>query len=238
MSQFIPMNSMMLESSLALFSKVSAIVTGFLSLVIAMRLCYLVVTVSHGSDYAEVLKDLVVYLALISLFPILIKALLSGVGSIALKIPVNIDESVHEGIQGFISKLFSDLPFLSVSGELGHLIIFGSIQSIYSILMALFIAAAPIFIFLSTALKISVGVSSYFSVVMALSMWPVMYNLIAALGAQIGTHFSDSPISSFCFWIVIQFLQLLSPFFSFAFFKNMSGDTGISKVLILKRMMS
>lgn len=171
-------------------------------------------------------------------YPILLKLIVFGIGDLATQISYSPNESAQKSIQGFVDRMFMDFPILMVSGRIGDLIIGAFAQSIYTALISLFVATAPIFIFLTTMLNIQSGIKSYFHILIALSLWPLMWNILGQLALNVGNQFQDAPVSSLCFWLVIQGLQFLSPMFTFGLIKNMSTSVGLGKVALIGKKIS
>lgn len=238
MIPFLPMNEAVLNGSLALFSKVSTLIIGLVSVIFTMRVAFLVVRVSPASDYADLLKDTVIFLGFLGIYPILLKLIVFGIGDLATQVSYSPNESAQKSIQGFVDRMFMDFPILMVSGRIGDLIIGAFAQSIYTALISLFVATAPIFIFLTTMLNIQSGIKSYFHILIALSLWPLMWNILGQLALNVGNQFQDAPVSSLCFWLVIQGLQFLSPIFTFGLIKNMSTSVGLGKVALIGKKIS
>lgn len=236
MTPFLPMNEMILLSGLQLFTKVGAIVTGALSVLFMMRLAFLVVRVSPSSDYGDLLQDAVCYLGLIAIYPTLLKLIVYGLGSLAQKISFIPSEASKRGVQDFFENLLSDYPMFMIFGKIGDLIIVSIANSVYSAFMSLLIAAGPIFILLGTMLNLQSGIKAYFGLILCLNLWPVMWNILGQLSTQMSGLFLESPVTSVCFFMVIQCLQLLSPIFTFTLFKSLSLNSGASRVMSVGMM--
>ena len=231
MNAFVPVSADVLSSGLDLFSKVSTLVTGFVAVVFFMRVSFLVVKISSAEEYGKLIFDVVVYFGTLSLFPILVKLIVFGIGSLAQKISYLPPNQAQTDLISFADQLFSASPILMISIKTSFHFILAIAYSVYTALIALFIAAAPIFIFMATILELQIGLKSFFTMLISISLWPVMWNILGQLALTVGAHIPESPISSVCFWLVILTLQLLSPFFTLSLFKNMSADLGTSKVL-------
>lgn len=231
MNAFMPISEMVLLSGLNLFAKVSAIASGFVAVLFFMRMAFLVVKISPAQEYGTLIFDVAFYLGLISLFPIVTKLIVFGIGAFAEKISYLPPEQAQTDLIDFADKLLSATPVLMVTIKAGFHFIQAIAYSIYTALISLFIAAAPVFIFMSTVLDIQNGLKAFFGMLISLSLWPVLWNLLGQLALTVGSQIQESPISSVCFWLVILTLQLLSPLFTLSLFKNMSADLGTSKVL-------
>lgn len=232
MTSFAPMSDVALSGGIALFAKVMAIITGLVSVIFIMRICYLVIKVSGPSDYGGVLKDTVTFLALGSLFPVILKLIIGSINSIAQKISYIEIEAGKSSFISFAENLVSDYPLFFIGAKLGHLFIQGISFTIYSVLISLLLAVGPIFIFLSTMLNMSSGLKIYFGLLVSLSLWPVLWNILSQLANHVGTQFDESPVMTFCLYVVIYGLQLISPIISYSIFKSMSfGSGAVTKVI-------
>ncbi len=236
MTPFLPMNELILSSSLTLFTKVATIVTGGISVLFMMRLCFLVVKVSPAEEYGDLIQDCVYFLGVTAIYPVILKLIVFGLGDLAYKISFIPVESSQRALHDFLERMFSDFPMFVVFGKIGDIFILGVANSIYSALMSLLIASGPIFILLGTMLNLQTGIKSYFGLIICLNLWPVMWNLLGQLSIQMSGIFHESPVTSVCFVFVVQVLQLLSPIFSFTLFKSLSLDSGSSKIMSIGRM--
>ncbi len=237
MNSFIPMNEAVLSGGLSLFSKVAAILTGLVSVIFMMRLSYLVVKVAPASEYGDLFKDTAAFLTLVALYPVLIKLIIFSIGDIATKVSYIPLEENQKMFQDFISKLLSDYPLFMILGKLGDVIILGLANSIYTAFISLLMASGPIFLFLATMLNMQAGLKTYFGLLISLSLWPIMWNIMGHLSLHVGGQFKESPVSAVCFYVVILLLQLLSPLFTFSLFRSMSLNTGITKVVSIGKML-
>ena len=231
MNPFMPISEVVLSGGLSLFVKVSALVSGFVAVIFFMRMSFLVVKISPAQDYGKLIFDVVFYFGILSLFPIITKLIVFGIGDLAQKISYLPPDQAQANLIDFADKLFSSSPVLMITIKACFHIIQAIAFSTYTALISLFIAAAPIFIFMATVLEMQIGLKAFFGMLMSLSLWPVMWNILGQLALTVGAQIPESPISSVCFWIVILTLQLLSPFFTLSLLKNMSVDIGTSKVL-------
>lgn len=230
MNAFLPMSEAVLSSGLILFNKVGAAVTAFVSVVLILRMTYLVVKISPGSEYGDLLKDAVSFFGILSIFPMILKLVIFGTADLARRISFIAPPESQSGIRSFFNRMFSDYPLLSIFGKIGDVLILGLANAVYTALLSLFVASAPVFFFMALLLNIHHGFKSYFGLIISLSLWPVMWNILGQLSVQISSQFNDSPVASVCYWIVILVLQLISPIFSFMLFKTLSTNTGVGTV--------
>lgn len=236
MGPFMPVSDSVISGGLELFSKVSIIVSGLVGVVFAMRVTYLVVRIAPPSEYGSLLQSIVAYFGLTAVYPILLKLLVTSSGTIASRVSFIPLDRAHSDVVSFFDSLMAGYPVAIISAKISFLFVQGLAFSIFTALLSMFVASGPIFIFLSTMLDLSSGLKTYFGILISLSLWPVLWNILGQLATHVGGQFSEAPISSVCFWIVIMLLQLLSPLFAYSLFKNMSVDTGASKALRIVKM--
>ncbi|MFV8250458.1 hypothetical protein [Bdellovibrio bacteriovorus] len=231
MNSFDPMNQIVLEASLGLFSKVSLMVTALVGLVFTMRLTFMVLRVAGAYEYGALFGDTMKYLGLSQLFPYLVKLILSVASGLAAKVSFVAPSDVQMKIESFVREVFGEFVLFNVLGKIGDIAITLLCQSFYSILLALLLAIAPIMLFLSTMLGITQGIGAYFMSFISLSMWPLLWNLLGVLGRELWPHLSASPIAAVSFWIVIQVLQVLSPSFCIVLFVSLAPSQSLSKAV-------
>ncbi|WP_374035785.1 hypothetical protein ACES2I_08870 [Bdellovibrio bacteriovorus] len=231
MNSFDPMNQVVLEASLGLFSKVSLMVTALVGLVFTMRLTFMVLRVASSYEYGALFGDTVKYLGLSQLFPYLVKLILSVASGLAAKVSFVAPSDVQMKIESFVREVFGEFVLFNVLGKIGDIAITLLCQSFYSVLLALLLAIAPIMLFLSTMLGITQGIGAYFISFISLSMWPLLWNLLGVLGRELWPHISSSPIAAVSFWIVIQILQVLSPVFCIVLFVSLAPSQSLSKAV-------
>lgn len=231
MNAFMPISELVLSSGLNLFLKVSGLVSGFVAVIFFMRMSFLVIKISPAHDYGKLIFDVIFYFGLLSLFPIITKLIVFGIGNLAEKISYLPPEQAQSDMINFADQLLMSNPLILIAFKSGFYFIQAIAYSVYTALISLFIAAAPIFIFMSTVLEIQMGLRAFFGMLVSLSLWPVLWNLLGQLAIAVGSQIPESPISAVCFWAVILVLQLLSPLFTLSLFKSMSTDVGASKVL-------
>ena len=96
MHPFNPAIDLILQSGFSLFSKVSIMMLGLIGTIFLMRVIALQARFAHAQDYAGLLKDVVLYFAMIQLFPILVRMIYSTGAGLATKIsfvPVAVAQS-------------------------------------------------------------------------------------------------------------------------------------------------
>ncbi len=225
------MNDILLSESLKLFSQTSVVISSFVAVVFIMRTVFLSTTLAGPGEYGALFKDLIAFFGLLALFPMLIKLMLSSVALLAVKISYTKVEGVQSTLEHFLSQIDGSSVLFEVIGKIGDIAIEIFVQSVYSVLISIMLAAAPIFIFTTTILKLSTGLQAYFQSLLAMALWPVLWNLFGVLGKALWPHFQESPIRTVIFWGVIQILQLLSPIFCISLFRSMSSTGAMTAIV-------
>lgn len=231
MNPMLPMNEAVLSAALGLFSKVSLIVSGLVGFVFVMRVCFLSLRIAGSYEYLELVGDTVKYFGITNLFPILAKLVINVTGSLALAISFVPMTQAQGEIEEFMQKLLSDFAMFQIFGRIGDIIMNLVTQSLYTVSIALLLAIAPILIFMSSMLGLLQGISAYFTSLISLCLWPVLWNLLGLLGRELWPLVGSSPISSVTFWLVIQLLQFFSPLFCALLFRSLAPSQAISKVV-------
>jgi len=231
MNPLVPLNDTVLQAALSLFSKVSLILSGLVGMIFVMRICFLSVRIANIYEYSEVIGDTVKYFGMTYLYPILVKLLVSVTGGLALSISYAPVTAAQSSIAEFAHKLFGEFVIFQIFGKIGDILMNLVTQTIYTVFISLLLSIAPILIFLSTMLGLSQGVGAYFSSLMSLCMWPVLWNLLGLLGRELWPIIGNSPVSTVVFWVVIQILQVASPLYCALLFRSLSPSQAISKVI-------
>ncbi|QDK37913.1 hypothetical protein [Bdellovibrio sp. NC01] len=227
MNPFDPINSLLLERSLELFSKVSVVVTGSVAVCFLMRAVFYQVTFRGVDAYASLFQDVIAYFALINVFPMLVKLLMQTVIQIAAKVGSPEMSGVNEASEKFFEYMSGDYVIMQIWEKIGDISLIVIVQSCYSIMIGLLLAIAPIVIFSSTILKLSSGIGTYFKILFATSMWPILWNLLGTLGASMWPKFFESPFRTVVYWSLIKFFQFLSPIFCISLFSSFSAASAL-----------
>lgn len=236
MNPFLPMDPNALEVALSQFSRVSLVVSGLVGTVMLGRFVLLLIQVAAAESYGAVLKDAVVYFVTISLFPRLLKAFFEMAGELALSIALkNPVPPPSTALMSAFDNTFL-LFFPKILREMGTLYL---AQAIYTLLLSILIAIGPVVIFLAVLVQ-GAGVAGYLGTIITLSLWPLTWNLLGALSAEIDSGFSGSTLAQIAFHFVVQLLQLASPLFSVFLFRTLSAGEAfrrpIAAALAVKSM--
>ncbi len=193
-----------------------------------MRVVFLLLKVASPQEYFKLLGDSSQYLGLNILFPELIKLIMSGSSSLAEKISFVPISGAQKSVEDFFNNLLGESVFFQIFGKIGHIILSILAQSVYSVLISLLLALAPLLLFFNFMLGMEEGLGAYFKTLFSLTLWPVVWNLIGLLGRELWPLMSNSPTSTVIFWVVIQALQLLSPVFCFILLKSFSPTQALA----------
>jgi hypothetical protein len=231
MNSFIPVSDVILSSGLSMFTKVSALMIGLVGIVFMMRIVTLQTRFASLYEYGSVLKDTVLYFVMLSLFPMLIRLIYGTSSKIALKISYSPVTLAQSKLDEFLSSLFFEYQFMKIIAKIGDFIIINLAQGMYSIFTALLLSIAPIIIFMSTVLGFEKGLGAYFSSLISISLWPVVWNLIGLFGKELFNSYESSTLTVVVYWMIIQFFQLLSPLFCLFLLKSLSPSGVVTKVI-------
>ncbi|MBC7457826.1 MAG: hypothetical protein H7235_06080 [Bdellovibrionaceae bacterium] len=230
MNSFMPVSDSILNAGFSLYGKVSVLLIALVGTIFLMRIVSLQLKFAGIHEYGTVLKDIVLYFALISLFPYLVRMIFASSELIASKIaflPVSNPKIV---INEFFGTVFYDSVFMKVISRIGDVLVINLAQSVFSILVAVLLSIAPIFIFISTVLGFQGGIGLYFNTIIATALWPVVWNLIGLIGKEIFNSNQQSTMMTIVCFISLQVLQLLSPLFSFILLRTLSTSGVTSKL--------
>ena len=221
MNPFLPMEPSALSSALSQFGHVSTVASSVVGLIVLAKLVFLLIIVSPAEKYGSVIRDVVTYFAVISVFPLLVTALIHTTGDIALQLNFQSAEPPPGTIGAYFQALESKMPFFMMFSDLGKLSVLHIARAIYTVLISLLIAIGPIVILTSVLINGS-GVGSFVTALVTLSLWPVTWNLLGVLSTEIYRNSSMTSLGQFCFWLVVETLQLFSPIFSVFLLKSLA----------------
>ena len=168
---------------------------------------------------------------MIQLFPILVRMIYSTSTRLATKISFIPTTVAQSKLDEFFSSLFFDFQILKIMAKIGDFVILNLAQGFYSIFTALLLSIAPIFIFMSTILGFEKGLGFYFTTIISISLWPVVWNLIGLFGKELFNSSSSSTLTIIIYWFLIQLLQLLSPLFCIFLLKSLSPSGVVTKII-------
>ena len=232
MNPFLPMEMSALESALSQFEKVSVYVSSVVVLIATAKITFLAITISPSEKYGAVLREIVLYFAVIGLFPLLMKALIQTTGELALRLNFEPQELESGTLASYFKSLETSVPALIIFSELGKLSILHIARAIYTVLISLLIAVGPV-ICLTSIMVSGSGVGSYVVALVTLALWPVTWNLLGALSGEIHRSMTMTSLGQFFFWNVVELLQLSSPIFSSFLLKSLSAGEAFSRPMLV-----
>lgn len=235
MNMMTSMDGAALAAALSLFTKVSGIMIGMITLVFTVRISLMVLGIASSYEYAELFKSTASFLGLTILFPKLVAIIFSLVGGLAAKISFIPTNASQEKINGFFTTVFESNTMAWLIGKIGYIAVDALAVSFYTVSISLLLSIAPVVFFLNLLAGVSHGTRAYFGVLISLALWPVLWNLIGKLGSELANGVSESPIRTVSFWAVIQILQFFSPLFAVALFQNLASSSAVPKIISLGR---
>jgi hypothetical protein len=230
MTPFPPIDSEMLSAILETYSKVSLIVTGAIGAIFIARTTLLLLSVSSPNSYFELFKETVLLLLALNLSPFVLKTVLSSSSEIAGLIRFEPQERIEGPVDGLLASLAENLSFLGVALDIGDLTVKHLVRAVFSLLIGLLSVAAPLIFISGYIFGQGIGVPALGSSLVALSLWPVLWNVIGLLGSTLWPTFQGTSLSSFVFAIAVSALQVLSPFFVVSLLRNAEPQSAISPV--------
>lgn len=236
MNAFTPISETVLSAVLAVYQQTSNITTGLMGLIVSVRIAFLIAQFANASCYGEVFKDLIAYLGVSNLFPMIVKLILDIINELVSSLSYKVPDRANEGIAEYYSKLFGESVLLEVLSGLGDIFIGAVARSAYSVVLAIFLGIAPIIFLVGFAFGFKGKIAIYFSTLIAIALWPVLWNLLGLLGDQLSGALGGSQIAGFGFSIVIYILQICSPIFSIFLFSTLNPAGSIKKVATLVRL--
>lgn len=228
MNAFYPIDETTLDIALAQFSKVSGLLMTVVGTVMIARFVLVLIQVGDAGGYSTVLKDVVTYLIAINLYAPVLKIFMESLASLSSQIVVPEAEPPPGTLSAYFHLMEDKAPWISIMTDLGSSSVLHIAQAIYSVLLALLIAIAPVVIFIAILLH-GVGVRGYVTAICALSLWPLTWNLLACLASETAKGSESTSLGQFCFWAVVHLLQLLSPIFSVFLFKTLATGEAFHK---------
>jgi hypothetical protein len=230
----------MLDAALSVFRKVSGVSSGFVATIFVARITLLVASVASVEAYGKLFKDIAFFFIAITLFPQVFKIVVSSVGTLSASVG---SQAVASGggataTDELMLAMMAQMPILGFLVDVLPLSITYIAQSIFSIIIGLLCAIAPV-MFLSHLISGSlVGLQQFLSTLIILCLWPVLWNVLGLLRHELAPTISQTSLGSFCFAIVVQVLQLISPLVCMPLFKSGSLAQGISKAAAIKTLVS
>lgn len=223
-----PINPDTYTVSINIFGQVSAIVTSLVALVFTIRTVMLLTKMAPPSEYGDLFISIATYFIMTQLTPYLIDVFFKTIAFFAQELASLPSQELENEIMRELSKLFENSLVVRLIPELAALSVFWLVQSIFTILISFSIALGPIFIFISSMIGSTDGLRTYFSNLMALSIWPITWCLIGTLGSHVLKASQSGILFKIIFYLVLLVFQLLSPIFTYSIIKSASTSSSFS----------
>jgi len=230
MMSFPPLDPAMMDSVLSTFNVVAKAVMGLIGALFIARSALLVALMESAESYFALFRETLTLLLALTIFPHAFKIVVSGTGELAGLIRFTEKTRELGAIDEFFAAIAHAIPWVSFLSELGNLAVYHIIRSIYSILIGLLAVASPL-IFISGYLTgRGIGVSQVTTIVLAMCLWPTLWNVIGLLGSALWLQFQGSSLSSLIFSIVVLVLQIFSPLFCLSLLRDLRPQAALSTV--------
>lgn len=225
---FPPLDPSMMDAVLSTFDVIAKAVTGLIGALFIVRSALLVVSMESAESYFALFRETLTLLLALTVFPHAFKILVNGTGDLAGLIRFQEQTRELGAIDEFFAAISQAIPWISFLNELGSLAIYHVIRAVYSVMIGLLAVASPL-IFISGYLTgRGIGVSQVSTMILAMCLWPALWNVIGILGETLWTQFQGSSLSSLIFSIVILVLQIFSPLFCLSLLKDLRPQAAFS----------
>jgi hypothetical protein len=230
MTAFPPIDSAVLQAVLETFQRVAGIVLGITSAVFIARVALLIVQVEGSHAFASLVRDTVVLLLALAIFPFVLKTVVSGSGQIAELIRFEAHSRSSGPIDNLLGSLKNQMLIFGLISDIGDITIQHLVRSVFSLLIGLLAVAAPLIFISAYILGQGIGVAALGSNLLAFSLWPVLWNVIGLLSSTLWPAFQDTSLSSIVFSIAVTILQFLSPLFCLSLLRQMAPQAALRSV--------
>ncbi len=231
MTSFSNISDTVLNSGLTSFTKVSLIMSGLVGAMFIIRIVSLQVRFASVFEYGDVFKDVICFFAMITLFPFFAKLTFEVSNSLAEAVRYVPHNESKELIQQFLSVIFYKFDMFKIAGAIGEYIGPVLAYGFYTISAVLLLSIAPIVIFYSTILGYSNAIEKFFSAIFALSIWPLVWNIIGLVGQELSKQLGESIIEVVVFGFLISLAQILSPIYCVTLFSSLNPTRAINRMI-------
>lgn len=227
MTTFPPVDQMVLDAVLQTFSKVSTLVIGITGAVFVARAALLIIQVSAPSAYGDLLRDTIALLLALSVFPFVLKTVIQTSGELAGLIHFEAMSRSSGAIDQLFEEMGARLPFFGAMIGLGSITIQYLLKAVFSLLVGLLSVAAPLVFISGYVLGTGLGAQALGSSLIALSLWPVLWNTVGLLASMLWPSFQETSLASIVFSFTVLILQFASPFFCLAILRQMAPQAAL-----------
>lgn len=236
MNAFSPISEAVLTAVLAVYQQTSNITLGLMGMILSVRVAFLVSQFASASCYGELFQELIAYLGISNLFPLLIRLILNSINGIVSRLSYSSTSKPFGSSLDVLTKLFINSQYFEVIMGIGDIFIGAISKSAYSVVLAVFVAIAPVVFLVGLTFGMKGKIIMYFSTFIAIALWPVLWNLLGLLGNKLSSSMGSSQIASMSFAVVIYFLQLLSPLFSILLFTTLNPAGALKRSASMVRL--
>lgn len=227
MTPFPPIDSTVLQAVLDTFEIVSRIVLGLTGAVFIARASLLVIQVEGAQAFSTLVRETIVLLLSLSIFPFVLKTLIAGTGQVAALIRFEAHSRSVGAIDGFIESIRTQLPLFGILADVGQLTLQHFVRAVFSLLVGLLAVATPLVFFSGYILGQGIGVAAIGSALLTLCLWPALWNIIGLFSSALWPSFQGTSLSSVVFSVVVTLLQFISPLFCLALLRQLSPQSAL-----------
>lgn len=230
MTPFPPIDPGVLQAVLDTFQRVAGIVMGLTSAIFVTRVAFLIVQVEGANAYSDLIRDTVVLLLALTVFPFVLKTVVAASGQISSLIHFEARSRSTGAIDNLLGTFKTNMVLIGLLADIGDLTIQHLVRAVYSLLIGLLAIAAPVVFVSGYVLGQGIGVSAVGSSLLAFTLWPVLWNVIGLLSSTLWPSFQETSLSSIVFSIAVTVLQFLSPLFAVVLLRQLAPQAAIRSV--------
>lgn len=230
MTAFPPIDSGVLQAVLDTFQRVAGVVLGLTGAVFIARAALLVAQVEGAHAFADLVRETVVLLLALAIFPFVLKTVVAGSSQIASLVHFEARARSAGAIDHLLGSLRSQMLFFGLLTDIGDLTIQHLVRSVFSLLIGLLAVAAPLVFVSGYILGQGIGVGALGSSLLAFSLWPVLWNVIGLLSSTLWPSFQETSLSSIVFSLAVTGLQFLSPLFCLALLRQSAPQAALRSI--------
>ncbi|MBL7687401.1 MAG: hypothetical protein JNJ49_05160 [Bdellovibrionaceae bacterium] len=230
MTPFPPIDSGVLQAVIETFQRVAGIVLGITSAVFIARVALLIVQVEGAHAFADLVRDTVVLLLALAIFPFVLKTVVMASAQIASAIRFEAYARSSGAIDNLLGSLKTHVLFVGLLSDIGDITVLHLVRAVFSLLIGLLAVAAPLIFISGYVLGQGIGVAALGSSLLAFALWPVLWNVIGLLSSNLWPSFQSTSLSSIVFSIAVTVLQFFSPLFCLALLRQVAPQSALRTV--------
>lgn len=233
MTSFPPIDQSTVSAITDTFSKVSTVVMGLMGLVIVARFSLLAIQVGSVDRYAAVVREAVVVLITIALFPFLLKTSVSAISELASRFEFQSMDMGRGAVDEAFEEVLKSQPALWACAKIVSISFLYLVRTCFTLLLAIMCSAIPLVLLIEFIFGSRIGVATIGSTILALLSWPILWNLIGLLAMQLAPVMTETSVAGAVFSMMVHLIQLLSPLFCFALIKTAAPHAAASAFMQL-----